>query len=94
MEMLYFILGVAFCLIFMPFIDGIMQVFTQFIDLICTKIAVLTYKEKKQIEEEPQELEPCIGFQYTPKEEYDEEDEAENTEDHHCGFIFNKEVRR
>lgn len=80
--MKYFIIGLFFALLMLPFIEGIVNIWNGLIEYICTWFAVKIYMLKKDLpddNDEEEENEPCsaIGFQYVPPEE---EEENENEE--------------
>lgn len=67
-----FLTGVIFISLALPCIEGIVTVFNQGLECICTRIAVKTYELKKTLQEEPEEETRVIGFQVPS---YDDEEE-------------------
>lgn len=70
MNLLYFILGALFIALFMPITNSFVEMVLNFMQ---TKIV----KEQRKQNDMTEQADSCaIGFQYTPKEEYEEyEDE-------------------
>jgi len=70
-----FLYGIFFISIVYPIINGIIVLFSQGIEYLCTCIAVKTAKKQMELpqqeEEEPISTQ-CIGFQVPSKEYYDE----------------------
>lgn len=57
-----FIKGAVFIAAVLPVIEGLLGLFNQGLEWICTKIAVGTYNLKKDLEEPSTESTPVIGF--------------------------------
>ena len=76
-----FVGGLLFALVGLPVLDDLVTMFSNYVELNSCKIAKKIYAIKKQIEqnfpEEQEETREPVGFQYTPIEIDDEEDEEE-----------------
>lgn len=72
--MLYFIIGILFISYIIPLFDGLASLYNQFIQYICTIIAVKTYKQKENIEEK--EDIQSIGFDLSSNELNDQLEES------------------
>lgn len=59
-----FVQGAIFVAAVLPVIEGLLGFFNQVLEWVCTKIAVSTYKAKKDLEETPNEetSSSAIGF--------------------------------
>ena len=77
-----FFKGFLIALLLIPISDGLISIFNQFVQLVCTRIAVDTVELQHHIPDELSE-ESCgqtvaIGFQApSSEEEYDDEEEDE-----------------
>lgn len=76
-----FFKGFLVALLLIPISDGLISIFNQFVQLVCTRIAVDTVELQHRISDELSE-ESCeqtfaIGFQapYSKEEYYDEEED-------------------
>ena len=76
-----FFKGFLVALLLIPISDGLISIFNQFVQLVCTRIAVDTVELQHHIPDELSE-ESCeqtfaIGFQAPSSEEYYDEEEDE-----------------
>lgn len=71
-----FFKGFLVALLLIPISDGLISIFNQFVQYVCTKIAVDTVELKSLIEDEVSEEQTfAIGFQAPSiEEEYEEEE--------------------
>lgn len=71
-----FFYGVLFIALGLPLIEGVVSLYSQIINHICTSIAFRTQKKQKKIEnEESKESTFAIGFQVPSNEEYYEDED-------------------
>jgi hypothetical protein len=70
-----FLKGALFISVFLPIVSGVISLFNQFIEYLCTCIAVKTYEiQKDLVQPEGQEVQNVIGFQIPSNDYYDDDD--------------------
>ena len=70
-----FILGVVFCLLVQPFLDGFTSLILSFFEMIKSYFAIIISKNNQKIQSNVPEPLRAIGFQYSGEEEdFDDDD--------------------
>ena len=70
-----FILGVVFCLLVQPFLDGFTSLILSFFEMIKSYFAIIISKNNQKIQSNVPEPLQAIGFQYSGEEEdFDNDD--------------------
>ena len=71
-----FILGVVFCLLVQPFLDGFTSLILSFFEMIKSYFAIIISKNNQKIQCNAPEPLHAIGFQYSGEEEdFDDDDD-------------------